>query len=111
MSDSSVTLDKTIHEQARLKILVLLASSPLPALEFTQIRKSLGMTAGNLSIQLKTLESAGFVQLQKVEQQRKSITLVRLLESGRNALLHYVASLESLLSTITTEGSDRNDTH
>lgn len=99
MSDT-IQLDKMIHEQARLKILVLLASSPEGVLSFTEIRKQLEMTAGNLSIQLKTLEEAGFVELEKRIEGKKPVTDARLTPRGKQALLDYISSLEHLLSHV-----------
>ncbi|MBP7480892.1 MAG: transcriptional regulator, partial [Spirochaetaceae bacterium] len=58
-------INKLIHEPSRLKILVMLASSLDAAVPFTVIKDQLSLTAGNLSIQLKTLEEAGFISIQK----------------------------------------------
>lgn len=99
MTDT-IQLDKVIHEQARLKILVLLASSLKPSVSFTEIRDTLGMTAGNLSIQLKTLEEAGFVALEKHIDGKKPVTEVSLVPAGKRALLDYISSLENLLSHV-----------
>lgn len=97
MMPDTIQLDKTIHEQARLKILVLLASSPQGTVSFTEIRKKLEMTAGNLSIQLKTLEEAGFVELEKRIKGKKPVTDATLTATGKQALLEYISSLENLL--------------
>lgn len=93
-------LDKIIHEQARLKILVLLASSVQESVSFTEIRSRLEMTAGNLSIQLKTLEEARFVELTKRIEGKKPVTDARLTPAGRQALVDYISSLENLLSQV-----------
>ena len=62
---AALDLDKVIHERARLMILTYLASSDKAETGFTEIREELGMSAGNLSVQLRTLEEAGYVKIDK----------------------------------------------
>lgn len=92
-------LDKLIHEKARLMILTYLCSSDSLGTGFTELRDSLGMSAGNLSIQLKTLEEAGLVSIEKSFKANKPNTAVRLSIEGRKALDAYLTELETILAT------------
>lgn len=90
-------MNKLVHEQSRLKILTLLASDPEPA-PFTRIRDELGMTAGNLSIQLKTLEDASYVRTEKYFADNKPRTDVTITDEGKAALMEYLDELEALIA-------------
>ena len=92
--------DKIIHERARLRILVFLASSEAAEARFTELRSSLGMTAGNLSAQLSTLDEAGYIEIRKGFSGRKPFTNVALTHSGRGALDRYLDEMEGILSSL-----------
>lgn len=94
--------DKVIHERARLRILVHLASSQDPEVGFTDMKRDLAMTAGNLSVQLGTLEEAGYVQLRKTYVGKKPFTGISLTPTGESALEHYLNEMESMLALLRT---------
>lgn len=52
-------LDKTIHQPTRLAIITTLYK--LRQAQYLYLRKSLGLSAGNLSTHLKKLEEAGLI--------------------------------------------------
>lgn len=55
-------LDPVIHAAARLKVMATLAACPDgDRISFSRLQKLLGMTAGNLSTNLRKLEDAGYV--------------------------------------------------
>ncbi len=91
-------LDKIIHEKARLLVLTYLASNDSPESGFTELRTALRMTAGNLSIQLRTLEAAGYVSITKSYRDNKPYTGIRLSVEGRKALDSYLGTLETILA-------------
>lgn len=93
-------LNKLVHEPSRLKILVLLASSIDISVPFTQIKDKLNLTAGNLSIQLKTLEEAGFVTIHKEFIDNKPKTSICITKAGKDGLYKYMNDVESLLSRV-----------
>ncbi len=93
-------LNKIIHEPARLKIMVLLASSHTESIPFTQIKQTLDFTAGNLSIQLKTLEKAGYIGITKQFADNKPKTDISITKKGKAELIAYMTGLEDLLSKI-----------
>ena len=88
-------LDRVIHEKGRLAIMSLLAASP--SLSFTEIRDTLKMTDGNLSVHLKTLQEAGYVAVTKSFQQRKPLTTLALTPPGQVAFRAYIDLLEQIL--------------
>ncbi len=92
--------EKIIHERARLRILVYLASSPDAEVSFPTLRQALEMSAGNLSIQLKTLEDAQYITLHKSFKDRKPHTAIRLSPLGSAALERYLDDLEAMLTLV-----------
>jgi len=90
-------MNRIVHEQSRLKILAALAGGESPE-SFSSLREKLDMTAGNLSVQLKTLEEAGYVGTEKYFAGNKPRTDVSITDGGRAALMEYLEELESLLA-------------
>lgn len=91
------SLDRLVHEKARLMILTYLASSDEPETAFTELRDALDMTPGNLSIQLKTLSEAGYVTISKTFKDNKPYTAALLTVEGTKALDRYFVEMETLL--------------
>ena len=88
-------LDRVIHEKGRLPIMSLLAANP--ELSFTEIRDSLKMTDGNLSVHLRTLQEAGYVALTKSYQDGRPLTTCALTAAGKRAFGHYIDLLEEIV--------------
>jgi DNA-binding MarR family transcriptional regulator len=88
-------LDRVIHEKGRLPIMSLLAANA--ELSFTEIRDSLTMTDGNLSVHLKTLQEAGYVAVTKSFQNRRPLTTCALTPGGREAFARYVDLLDQIV--------------
>ncbi len=88
-------LNAVIHERARLGIMSVLAAQP--ALTFGELKSLLEMTDGNLSVHLRILEGAGYVDLEKKFVGRKPQTTVRISKKGRLAFEHYVEVLEEIV--------------
>ncbi|MEK7678184.1 MAG: transcriptional regulator [Verrucomicrobiota bacterium] len=88
-------LDRVIHEKGRMAIMALLAASP--ELSFTELRDTLSMTDGNLSVHLRTLQEAGYVALTKTFQNRKPLTTCALTPTGRNLFSNYINLLEQIV--------------
>jgi len=94
---SSLVNDRIIHERARLLILTFLASSDLKSVAFSQLRESLDFSAGNLSIQLKTLEEAGYIAITKEFKNNKPLTRASITVKGGDALKRYIGEMDSLI--------------
>ena len=56
-------IDRIIHSPTRLKILIVL--SALVNADFTYLTRTTGLTRGNLSANLRKLEEAGYVTIEK----------------------------------------------
>jgi DNA-binding MarR family transcriptional regulator len=88
-------IDRVIHEKGRLPIMSLLAATP--ELSFTELRDTLKMTDGNLSVHIKTLQEAGFVSVTKTYQNQRPLTTCALTPAGRRAFAHYIDLLEQIV--------------
>lgn len=66
-------------------------------LSFTEIRDTLKMTDGNLSMHLKTLQEAGYVAVTKSYQNRRPLTTCSLTAAGRRAFASYIDLLEQIV--------------
>lgn len=93
------TPDRAIHEPARLQIVSYLAASGRPA-AFTELKEKLNLTAGNLSVQLKRLEEAGYIAIAKSIRDRKPLTRVTLTRPGMAALQQYLEQLEEMIGRV-----------
>ena len=88
-------LDRVIHEKGRLTIMSMLAASP--ELSFTELRDALGMTDGNLTTHIRTLQQAGYVSVTKSFQNNRPLTTCALTTAGRKAFTHYINLLEEVV--------------
>lgn len=88
-------LDPLIHERLRLGILSALIVQE--SLTFTELRDLLQTTDGNLSVQARRLETAGYVICDKKFEDRKPKSTYRISTAGRSALGDYLETLSSLL--------------
>jgi len=88
-------IDRVIHEKGRLPIMSLLAAST--SLSFTEMRDELGMTDGNLSMHIKTLQEAGFVSVTKSYSNQRPLTTCALTPAGRKAFADYIDLLEQIV--------------
>jgi len=88
-------LDRVIHEKGRLAIMSLLAATP--DLAFTELRDTLGMTDGNLTTHVRTLQQAGYVAVAKSYQNNRPLTTCSLTPAGRKAFTDYINLLEKIV--------------
>lgn len=109
-SGGLLRLDRVVHEPTRLRVLVHLASSVRGEAGFVALRGALGLTAGNLSVQLRTLEAAGLVTLEKGYRENRPATTVRLTAHGGRALEAYLEEMEGMIRALRgASGGRRND--
>src|SRR6516162_500334 len=91
-------LDPLIHVPTRLKIVATLAALPDgDTLSFTRLQDMLGLTPGNLIIQLRKLEEADYISSEKTRNGSTQKTTVTLTSRGREALDAYTQALRNLL--------------
>jgi DNA-binding MarR family transcriptional regulator len=98
-------LDPLIHVPTRLRIVATLAALPDgDALSFTRLQDMLGLTPGNLIIQLRKLEEAGYLATEKTRSGSAQKTTVALTRTGRAALGAYTRALRNLLGGLDEDG-------
>lgn len=88
-------LDRVIHERGRLAIMSLLAAND--SLSFRELKDLLGMTDGNLSVHMRTLEDNDYVRVDKSFVDRKPRTEFSLSPKGRETFEHYLTALEEVV--------------
>jgi DNA-binding MarR family transcriptional regulator len=88
-------LDRVIHEKGRLAIMSMLAATP--ELSFTEMRNALGMTDGNLTTHIRTLQEAGYLAVSKTYEKNRPLTTCSLTANGRKAFASYIDLLEQIL--------------
>jgi len=91
-------LDRLIHERIRLAIVSALAAND--SLTFTELKKLLETTDGNLSIHSRKLEDAGYIACEKYFEGRVPKTEFRLTAAGRKALNQYLDHMEALIKAM-----------
>ena len=88
------SLDRTIHEPARLAILTAL--SVCRSAQFRYLQSLTGLTQGNLSAHLLRLEEKGLIAIEKGFNGKYPSTSVRLSDAGRRAITRHWKQLEGL---------------
>jgi DNA-binding HxlR family transcriptional regulator len=88
-------LDRLIHERLRLGIISALAANE--SLTFSDLKKLMNTTDGNLSVHARKLEEAGYISCTKFFEGRLPKTEYKLTAAGRSALEKYLSHMESLI--------------
>jgi DNA-binding MarR family transcriptional regulator len=88
----------TYYSPARLKILAYLAA--VDSVDFIFLMNQVGLTRGNLSSHLNTLEEAGFISIQKEFVEKIPRTIIRLTDEGRIALQNYREQMRTIIDKL-----------
>jgi hypothetical protein len=88
-------LDPLLHSELRLAVMSLLVSSE--EAEFSYIKEQTGATAGNLSVQIDKLSTAGYIEVEKTFKGKMPCTICRITPVGLKAFEDYVKTLKSYL--------------
>lgn len=91
----ALRLDRLIHERTRLAIVSALAVNA--SLSFTELKKLLQVTDGNLSVHARKLEEAAYVECTKTFENRVPVTRYKLTREGQRALDRYLNHMEALI--------------
>ena len=91
-------VDRLVHERLRLGILSALSVNE--SLTFTELKKLLDSSDGNLSVHARKLEEAGYVTPTKSFEGRMPRTDYRLTTAGRKALERYLDHMEALVQAM-----------
>jgi DNA-binding MarR family transcriptional regulator len=86
-------IDDVIHGRMRLGIMAYLVDAEVA--EFNELKALLQATQGNLSVHLRKLEEAGYVEIEKSFMGRKPLTRARITPAGRTAF--YLEALGRLI--------------
>lgn len=88
------------YQPARVRLGILTIAHEARRVEFSYLRDTLGLTAGNLSQHLGVLESAGLIAIEKGYAGKRARTWVTLTKAGQAALEDEIAQLKLLISRI-----------
>lgn len=89
-------IDEVIHGRLRLGIMAYLANAEVA--DFNELKAVLDATQGNLSVHLRKLEEAEYVDIEKSFLNRKPLTRVRLTKKGRKAFGAYLDAVAKLVA-------------
>ncbi|MFT4955098.1 MAG: DNA-binding MarR family transcriptional regulator [Brevundimonas sp.] len=88
-------IDEVIHGRVRLGVMAYLSGADTA--DFNELKARLQVTDGNLSVHLRKLEDAGFVEVLKSFQGRRPLTRARLTDAGRKAFVDYLDAMARLV--------------
>ena len=88
-------LNPFLHSQLRLAVMSILMS--VEEADFVYLREKTESTAGNLSVQLDKLSTAGYITLTKGMSGKRPRTTCRVTPAGRQAFEEYVDTLRTYL--------------
>ena len=89
------SLDRVIHEPARLMIVTILYA--VTEADFLYLQRECGLTQGNLSSHLAKLEEAGYVVISKAFKGKYPLTICSLTKNGREAFEGYVRKMQCVV--------------
>ncbi len=89
-------LDPLLHSRLRLGVMSILMN--VAEADFVYIKEKTEATAGNLSVQLDKLQTAGYIAVEKGFLGKKPRTTCRVTPAGRQAFEAYVEALRSYLN-------------
>lgn len=96
MSFKFQVINPLLHSDLRLKIMVALDS--LDSANFMYLCKITESTRGNLSVQIRILQEAGYLEVTKTGIGRFGYTVCRITSKGKEALRAYEDGLRNLFS-------------
>jgi len=88
-------IDDVIHGRVRLGIMAYLVGAD--SADFATLKAKLQATDGNLSVHLRKLEDAGYVEILKTFVGRKPLTQARITRAGRAAFAQYLQAISVLV--------------
>jgi len=90
--------EKIFDSSLRIQILTIL--SLRGHITFTELKKLLSVSDGNLSVHLKKLEDADFITVEKKFEGRKPQTTYKLTELGKKEFIAYLNKMEEVLKNL-----------
>jgi DNA-binding MarR family transcriptional regulator len=91
-------IDRIVHSPPRLMILAYLAA--VDSADFIFLMNQVGLTRGNLSSHLTTLEEAEYVSIKKEFIEKVPRTLIRLTDKGLEAIQTYREQMRTVIDEL-----------
>ncbi len=91
-------LDTVVHGPVRLGVLTALQTGG--PLDFTTLKKRLGVGDGVLGLHLRKLEETGYLTCKKTFVGRRPKSTYRITPSGRKALALYLHVMQTLIDAV-----------
>ncbi|MBN2000987.1 transcriptional regulator [candidate division KSB1 bacterium] len=88
-------LDPLLHSQLRLSIVSTLMT--VEQANFNFIKETTNATSGNISIQIKKLQQAGYIKVIKSFKNNYPNTTISITDQGREAFENYVTNLKKYI--------------
>ncbi len=89
-------LDPLLHSQLRLAIISMLVSSE--KVDFSHIKDETKAASGNISIQIKKLQEAGYIKVEKTFKNNYPKTMVSITDKGMKSFENYVNALKKYIN-------------
>jgi len=89
-------LDPLLHSQLRLAIISMLIHSE--KVEFAHIKEETKAASGNISIQIKNLQEAGYIKVEKTFKNNYPKTFVSITDKGVKAFESYVNDIKKYIN-------------
>jgi DNA-binding transcriptional ArsR family regulator len=104
-SSGPLSLDRLIHEPARLAIVTIL--NAVESADFLYLLRETGLTKGNLSVHLTKLQEAGYISIEKTYKGKLPLTICRLTIEGEGAFEKYQEQWLKLTARVEKKGHAR----
>lgn len=104
MVEPTPGIDRLVHEPNRLAILVVL--NAVEEADFHFLMEQTGLTKGNLSSHAAKLETAGYIEVEKMFVGKIPRTVYRLTQAGIDAVGRYRAHMAGVLSSLGVDTLD-----
>ncbi len=88
-------LNPLLHSELRLAVMSLLMG--VDEADFVYLREQTGATAGNLSVQIDKLSTAGYIEVEKGFQGKRPRSTCKLTAEGIKAFEEYVEALKEYI--------------
>ena len=96
--ENLTSVDKLIHEPARLNIMAHLYV--IESADFLFMMRRTGLTFGNLSAHMSKLENAGYIEIIKEFVGKKPHTMLKLSEKGKQAFNNYKKQMKTFFNEL-----------
>lgn len=98
-------LDPVLHSQVRLAVMSVLAG--VKSASFSYLLDVVSTSKGNLSFQLRKLEEAGYIRIDKTFKNRFPLTTCSITPEGVRAMEKYVNSISSYFKTLNQKTNNK----